>query len=295
VSDAVHRFLLEELDIRGALVQLGPAWHQLQAVRDYAPPLRTLLGELAAVTALIGSNLKMPGRLSFHLRGHGAVRLLVMECDEQLRLRGLAKTGEGAALPAAAGVRELFGDGQLVLTLQGKASEQPYQSYVPLAGDTLPAVFEHYLAQSEQAPARLWLAADERSACGLFLQKLPDTRGADARDADGWNRVQHLAETVGTDELALPPETLLTRLFPEEAVRLFEPQPVAYHCPRDEEKVMEMLRALGREEVEAALAETGAMSIHDDVCNHEYRFGREVLEHLFGDAPAAPPGSRTLH
>jgi redox-regulated HSP33 family molecular chaperone len=24
--DAVHRFLLEDLDIRGALVQLGPSW-----------------------------------------------------------------------------------------------------------------------------------------------------------------------------------------------------------------------------------------------------------------------------
>jgi len=287
--DTVHRFLFEDLDIRGALVQLGPAWHQLQAVRDYAPPVRTLLGELAAVTAIIGSNLKMPGRLSFHLRGHGAVGLLVMECDERLRLRGLAKTGEGATPAATAGVHEMFGDGQLVLTLQSNSSEQPYQSYVPLAGNTLAAVFEHYLAQSEQAPARLWLAADERSACGLFLQKLPDTRGADTRDADGWNRVQHLAETVRPGELSLPPETLLTRLFPEEAVRLFEPQPVSYHCPRDEEKVMEMLRALGRGEVEAALAESGAISIHDDVCNHEYRFGREVLERLF-DTPG-----RTLH
>jgi molecular chaperone Hsp33 len=38
--DAVHRFLLEELDIRGALVQLGPSWTAMNAQRNYAPPVR---------------------------------------------------------------------------------------------------------------------------------------------------------------------------------------------------------------------------------------------------------------
>ena len=288
--DTVHRFLFDDLDIRGALVQLGPAWHQLQAVRDYEPPVRRLLGELAAVTAIIGCNLKQPGRLSFHLRGKGAVRLLVMECDEQLRLRGLAKTADGVSPAPTFSDRDLLGTGQLILTLQNNvATEHPYQSYVPLEGDSLAAIFEHYLAQSEQAPARLWLAADEHHACALLLQQLPD---ADKRDPDGWNRIQHLAATLKPGELALPPETLLTRVFPEEMVRLFDPLPVSYHCPRDEEKVIDMLRTLGRDEVEAALADTGAISIHDDICNHEYRFGREVLEHLFGELPAPP---RTLH
>ena len=50
--DEVHRFLLEELDIRGALVQLGPSWTAMNAQRKYAPPVRKLLGEMAAVTAL---------------------------------------------------------------------------------------------------------------------------------------------------------------------------------------------------------------------------------------------------
>jgi molecular chaperone Hsp33 len=285
--DTVHRFLFDDLDIRGALVQLGPAWHELQAVRDYEPPVRRLLGELAAVTAIIGCNLKQPGRLSFHLRGEGAVRLLVMECDEQLRLRGLAKVADAVSPAPTFGVHELLGAGQLVLTLQNNAAtEHPYQSYVPLEGDSLAAIFEHYLAQSEQAPARLLLSVDEHHACALLLQKLPD---ADKRDADGWNRIQHLAATLQPGELALPPETLLTRVFPEETLRLFDPLPVSYHCPRDEAKVIDMLRSLGRDEVEAALADTGAISIHDDICNHEYRFGREVLEHLF-DQP-----SRTLH
>jgi molecular chaperone Hsp33 len=281
--DRIHRFLLEDLDIRGALVQLGPAWRQMQAERGYGDTARNLLGELSAVAAIIGSTLKTPGRLTFHLRGHGPVRLLLVDCDEQLRLRGLAKAPQDLT---AAPVSELFGDGQLALTLDTSGSRQPYQSIVPLTGETIAAVFEHYLMQSEQTPSRLWLMADAGHACGLFLQKLP---GADARDADGWNRIQQLAATVTPAELALPPETLLTRLFAEEDIRLFEAHAVSYHCPRDEEKVLTMLRSLGRTEIEASLAEQREIIINDDICNQEYRYGADVLDILF------PPLARTLH
>jgi molecular chaperone Hsp33 len=284
--DIVRRFLFEDLDIRGALVHLGPAWQQMQAGRGYGDTARNLLGELSAVAAIIGSTLKTPGRLTFHLRGHGQVRLLVVDCDEQMRMRGLAKAPVN--LPAAP-VSELFGDGQLVLTLDTNAPGnpgQPYQSIVPLAGDTIAAVFEHYLMQSEQTPSRLWLMADAGHACGLFLQKLPD---ADQRDADGWNRIQQLAATIASAELALPAEILLARVFPEEDVRLFQPQVVTYHCPRDEEKVLEMLRSLGRDEVAETLAEHGEIVINDDICNQEYRYGPEVLDLLFAPSP------RTLH
>jgi len=284
--DTVRRFLFDDLDIRGAVVRLGPAWHEMQARRDYGAPERDLLGELAAVTTLIGSSLKLPSRITFQLQGHGPVRMLVVDCDEQLRLRGMAKTHEGLAV-APAPLPQLLGDGRLVLTLQTNvAAERPWQSHVPIEGETLAQVFENYLEQSEQTPTRLWLMADAQYACGLFLQKLP---GADLRDADGWNRVVQLASTVKPAELALPAEQLLARLFAEETVRLFAPQPVRYHCPRDEEKVLNMLRTLGREEVASILEEQGEILIHDEICNHEYRFGDEVLAQRF------PTPSQLLH
>ncbi len=287
MMDSVHRFLLEDLDIRGALVQLGPSWAAMTSRRNYAAPVRELLGELAAVTALIGSNLKTPGRLSFQLQGHGPVSMLVMDCNEQLHLRGMARTALAAeADTAIAGIDGLLGVGQLVLTLQPESAETPYQSVVPLVGSTLAAIFEHYLEQSEQQAARLWLAATADTACGLFLQKLPQ---ADALDPDGWNRIVQLAATVRPEELALAPETLLTRLFGEEEVRLFAPRQAIWHCPRDEEKVRNMLLSLGREEVESMIADAAMIAIEDEICGHEYRFGPEIVDELF------PPDGRLLH
>jgi molecular chaperone Hsp33 len=281
-SNRVRGFLFEQLDIRGAWVQLGPAWREMTAGRGYAEPVRELLGQLAVVTTLITANLKQAGRLTFQLRGDGEVSLLVMDCDEQLRLRGMARA---AADMSAGSLPALLGDGALTLTLDTADMRQPYQSHVPLQGETLAAVFEHYLAQSEQLPTRLWLAADHQTAAGLFLQALP---GADERDADGWNRVQVLADTVRADELLrLGSIKLIERLFPEEDVRVFDPRPVSYHCPRDPGKIESMLRGVGRAECEAILAEHGEIRVHDDICNHEYVLDAAAVSALFAQQGAS--------
>ena len=295
--DYVRRFLFEDLDIRGALVSLGNAWHEMHAGRDDPPAINALLGELAAVTALIGGNLKSPSRLTFQLQGHGLVSLLLVDCDEQLRLRGTAKHSKAVpmsrgvpadavpmsrgvsanAVPPAPTFTEMLGDGQLMLTLRTNIGD-PYQSVVPLVGDNLTAVFEHYLVQSEQQPAKLFLTASDEFAGGLFLQKLPN---ADTKDPDGWNRLLHLLATLKPAELIEPAANLLMHLFPEENIRLFDPRPVRYHCPRDEEKVLAMLKSLGRAELEAALAEQGEIAVEDDICRQSYRFGPDIVPSLF--------------
>ncbi len=275
-SSRVRGFLFEQLDIRGAWVQLGPAWREMIAGRGYPEPAIELLGQLAVVTTLITANLKQAGRLTFQLRGEGAVSLLVMDCDEQLRLRGMARTPP--ELPAGS-LPDLLGEGALTLTLDTAGMRQPYQSHVPLQGETLAAVFEHYLQQSEQTPTRLWLAADREAAAGLFLQALP---GADARDADGWNRLQMLAGTVRAEELlGLGSIKLIERLFPEEDVRVYDPRPVSYYCPYDPAKIYSMLRSVGQAECESILAEHGEIRVHDDICNHEYVLDAAAVAALF--------------
>jgi molecular chaperone Hsp33 len=288
MNDALRFFLFEHLDIRGALVRLNQSWQAMTQGRDYAPAVARMLGEMCAASAVIAANLKRDARLTFQLRGNGAVNLLVLDWEaspplESLRMRGMARAQ--ARVPDAP-PRALLGDGRLVLTLTTPDQRDPYQSHVPLQGESVAAIFEHYLTLSEQTPTRLWLAADEARAAALFLQKLPD---ADARDADGWNRVQLLAGSVRDEELlTLPSVELLTRLFAEEDVRVFDPRPIAHHCPEDWDKVRGMLHSLGRDECEAIVREHGEVHVHDDICNRDYRFSADDIAFLF----EAPPPTR---
>jgi len=279
----IRRFLFEGLDIRGAIVRLDDAWQQMQAGRDYQPTVAQLLGETAAVTALIAGQLKQPGRLTLQLRGNGPIQLLVMDCNEQLQMRGMARSNP-VVLPAP--VPELLGahqGGQLMMSLDLPTARQPYQSYVPMVGDSIAAIFEHYLEQSEQQPSRLFATAGPKAAVCLFLQKMPE---ADHHDQDGWNRITQLATTVKPAELlGLDAEELLTRLFHEDmetrGIRVYDPLPVVYHCPEDWDKVRDTIRSIGRADAETIVAEHGEIVIRDDICNREYRFTPEDVAALF--------------
>ena len=280
----VQRFMLDDLDIRGAVVSLGPVWAKLLQGRDYPPAVTQLLGEMCVTTLLLADNLKQSGRLTIQLRGQGPVSLLVIDCDETLNLRCMAQHAPSVVpdQPAA-----LLGKGQLLLSLDSPNMKAPYQSLVPLTGETIAAIFEHYLDQSEQLASRFFLAASGDRAAGLFLQKMPD---ADRRDPDGWSRIETLAATVKAEELlSLSPEDLLGRLFAEETVRIFTASPVTADSPEDWEKVRNMLRALGREEVYEALAARGEIIIRDDLANHEYRFDKAAIDALFSHTPPTPP------
>jgi molecular chaperone Hsp33 len=287
----VQRFLFDALDIRGAVVRLNSVWRQLLTNRGYPQQVAGLLGQMSATALLMADNLKQPGRLTIQLRGNGPISLLVIDCNEQLNIRCMAQHSETITDTSMVG---LLGQGRLMLSLDLPTRREPYQSIVPISGASIAEIFEHYLRLSEQLASRFFLAATAEGAAGLFLQKMPS---ADARDADGWARVEALASTARPEELlGLPSEELLTRLFSEEvnrnAVRVFAAHAVTNDCPEDWEKVGKMLLSLGREEVYGALRERGAIVVRDDLANREYRYDKAAIDALFRNTPETPP---TVH
>ena len=290
VEDVLHRFLLERAGVRGALVRLGPAWREVATRAEYPLPLRGLLGEALAASALLTGNIKLDGALSLELKSSGALRLLFAECNDQGHLRGLARWNELLPAPLAL---DALSDAIMAITIGNVDRGQRYQGLVELRHAGLADSLEDYFVKSEQLPARIVLAADGEHAVGLMLQKMPGEGGIDAvHDEDAWNRVLQLTATLGVEELlGVAPEQLLYRLYHEESVRLFEPRPLAFGCSCSRERVTAMLRSLGREEVEAALlARDNEIEVICEFCAQRYHFDRIDAEHLLSDsaAPAAP-------
>ena len=281
-----RRFTLENLDIRGQLVQLDSVWKAIHRGRQYPHDLQQILGELIAVAVLVGAGLKQPGRAALQIQQKRvddtyAAPLAVVDCTDALGVRGMLHSNDTTDEKKTS-FAEWVDGGTLAMTLTYENSNQVYQSIVPISGLSVAECFEHYFDQSEQLPTHLWIAANNRGVGALLLQKLPN---ADLKDADGWARVEQLAASVTAAELIdLPATSLLGRLFAEESVRLYEPKAVTCACKRDVQKVENMLRSLGREEIDATLAELGEIIVKDDICNEEYRFGAADVARVFGEA-----------
>lgn len=289
-ADVLQRFLLEQAGVRGVYVRLGASWREVAGRAAYPPALHGLLGEALAASALLTGNIKLDGALSLELKSSGALRLLFAECNDQGQLRGLARWTDPLPEPLAL---DALPAGSLAITIGNVERGQRYQGLVDLQHAGLGAALENYFARSEQLPARILLAADATQAVGLMLQRLPADGGHDAvDDDDAWPRVLHLTATLGADELLhSTPEQLLYRLYHEESVRLFTPRTLAFGCSCSRERVAAMLRALGRDEVEAALAMgEDEAEVTCEFCARVYRFDRIDAEHLLSEAfvPTAP-------
>jgi molecular chaperone Hsp33 len=273
--DSLHRFLFEHAPIRGERVHLDASWQCVLERHDYPPLLRQMMGELTAAAALLAATLKLDGSLVLQIQGTGAIKLLVVECSGDLKLRATAKW-EGALQGR---LSELVGDGRFVITLVQQDGKPAYQGIVELEGESVAEILQNYMSRSEQLDTRLWLAVDEHAASGMLLQKLPDQAEG---DLDAWMRFTQLADTLHDDELMqLPTEELLHRLFHKEDVRLFEAQPVFFHCSCTRDNVAQMLRMFGAEEVESILSERQTIEVHCEFCNHRYEFDKVDAAQIF--------------
>ena len=292
--DALARFLLPGAGVRGVRVHLDDAWAQIRARAAGVPAVAVeMLGEAAAAAALFTGHAKVDGRLSVQLRGTGALRTLFAECTAAGTLRGIAQLGEGEP------PRDLraLGDGAvLAITIENPAGpgREPvrYQGLVPLDADSLAGAFEDYFRQSEQLPTRILLAADDRRAAGLMLQKLP----GDAGDDDGWARAGALFDTLSPAELLdWPTATLLHRLFHEEAPQAMGERPLRFACSCSRDRVGAMLRSLGRDEAEAAAAANGGeVQVRCEFCGQSYEFDPDEIASLFATPLETVEGPASL-
>ena len=297
-TDALQHFLFENqqneaMPIRGNIVHLNHTFKQILQHQTLPNVLKQALGELMAASALLSATLKMDGAMILQLQSKGALKLLVVECSSKLEMRATAKWDETLTKQIETlSFIELVKHGQFVITLDPSVGEA-YQGIVPIEGSTIAEMLQNYMLRSQQIDTSLWLHCDGESASGILLQKLPSLSNQPnlsnllnpgETDADAWNRVNILANTVTNDELKnLAPESLLSKLFSEENIRLFEAKPTQFRCSCSKAKVGNMLRLLGAEEVESILAELGKIEVNCDFCNKQYAFDALDISHAFSE------------
>jgi molecular chaperone Hsp33 len=311
--DTLQKFIFDNAAVRGELVEISDTWREIQARHGYPKAVRSLLGQMVAAAALLSANLKFNGSIVMQIHGDGPVRLMVVECDAELRIRATAKLAPDVEIADDAGLTQLLNvsrRGRFVITLDPLdkvPGQQPYQGIVPLDGNDMATVIENYMLRSEQMDTKLWLAADDSVSRGLLLQKLPRHSGKDDQtrqaseeeDLETWNRAVILGGTLKQEELlGTDIQTLLTRLFWEETIRVFDPQHPHFHCSCTREKVGNMLKMLGQPEVEEALADLGELGINCDFCGKHYTFDKVDCAQLFAAplaADAMVPADETKH
>ena len=287
------RFLFDQMPVRGLHVQVEEVWQHILRRKHYPAAIRRALGELLAAGSLLSGNLKTEGTLIIQVQGQGALKMLVVEATSENTLRATARWDETAHIADDAPLSALLGNqGIFAITLQPKDGE-PWQGIVPLEGGSIADMLMHYMAHSEQLETHIALAADEKTAAGFLLQRLPEEQP----NPEAWQHVTTLAQTLTADELLhLDAQNVLYRLFHETPPRVFAPEALEFACTCSRGKVSDMLLMLGGQEVGQAVAEEGSITVDCDFCNEQYTCDETDVNALFGsDIVSAVKNEHSRH
>ncbi|WP_259989802.1 Hsp33 family molecular chaperone HslO [Sulfitobacter sp. S190] len=302
-DDTVLPFQLDASDIRGRVARLDTALGGVLSQHDYPPQVEALVAEMAILTALIGQTIKLRWKLSLQVQSKGPVRMIATDYygpdddGQPARIRAYAsfdrdRLTDGAPI-------DQIGEGYFAVMIDQGEGMIPYQGIAPLVGGSLSAAAEGYFAQSEQLPTRFQLSfgksttadSDEHwRAGGIMLQSMPKASPFAASgegsgevlraddlladdDAENWNRVNILLDTVDDLELigpSLEPSEVLLRLFHEERPRVFEKQRVHFGCTCSEDRVRQSLSIYSARDIEKMTTEDGRVTADCQFCGAHY-------------------------
>ncbi len=295
-DDIILPFQVGNTTIRGRLVRLGPAINEILSRHDYEDPLSMLVGETAALVAMLGASLKFDGKLILQMQGDGPVSMVVADYTVGGALRATSTTPETHEwkIEDAKGpeLHYLLRKGHMVMTIDQGADMERYQGVTPLEGATVAEGAVNYFKQSEQIPTAIKLAIGKVSrpgeepewrAGGIMVQFMPGDGGTRERgeaellkvqDQDEWDNASAKLATTQLDELldpTLTPEELLYRLYHEDNVMVYETLPVHFECTCAREKVAAVLEQSTDAELQE-IAKDGVIDVTCDFCKEKYEF-----------------------
>lgn len=282
-ADTIIPFGFESLPVKGALIHLSRTWRRMLRDHDYDALVTETLGHAAAATGLIAQSLKFNGAITLQIQGTGALQMLVMQCTNDLDVRGMASVDTSRP---AANFAELTVGANCAVTVD--AGDRPYQGIVEIDDTSLAASLEHYFARSVQVPSHVMVLANAEFAAGVLLQQVP----GQSIDEDDWRRLHFLIETLSLKDFESEAGLrLIGKLFAEDDVRVYEPRAVNFRCRCSARKTEDVLKMLGEDEARAALAEQGDIEVICEYCGHRRHFDAVDVERLFADNVVSGPDS----
>jgi molecular chaperone Hsp33 len=299
-GDFVLPFDLPRAGVRGRLVRLDSASGRALGAHVLPEEAARVTGEVVALGAILGSALKLDGRLTIQTKGDGPLDLISAdyygaEIDKARGVRGFARLdAERFAELDSKGFADLAGKGALAITIEPRRGEQTYQGIVELSESGIAASAETYFSQSEQLPTAIRLAAapvylpgdpaPHWRAGGMMLQMTPNEATRESEDgelSDDWERLSLLLGTVEDLELVdttLAPETLLWRLFHEDEVRVHPPEPVGFRCDCDTARIAGVLKNYSPEDRTGLADADGIIRAKCEFCGKVHEIGPEALQ-----------------
>jgi len=267
---------------------------------------RTLTGGL-----LLGSGVKDLEKLTVHFDCDGPIGDIVAQADAHGNVRGYVANPQADATAmnqhGKLDVRAVVGGGQLYVTRDAGFEiglmKEPYRGTVPIVSGEIGEDIAYYLAKSEQINSAVSLGVlmvvdgteDRRSgnentaefsldslrvaaAGGFIVQMMPS-----AEDGLAAHLERNISQaSYATDMIrdGLTPIGMLQAVLGDLDLAVLEEKEPRFLCQCSHERALQIIAALGREEVEDMLKKDNGAELICHFCNEAYQINAVELKDL---------------
>jgi len=299
--DMMLPFQLQESGLRGRFVRIGAVLDDILGRHNYPAPVAHMVADIITLALALSSMLKYEGVFTLQTSSKGAVKTLVADVQNNGDVRGCAtfdedmlaniKPSSDNGTYGGYSLRDLTGEegGYIAFTVDQGSHAERYQGIVSLEGENLQESISHYFEQSEQLRTSIFISSECHDdgawrSGALMLQYLPDDHAdnddivafnekSESDRKEDWLRSKTLLQTCTSEEVLnsdLHPHDLLTRLFHEEGVIVYDAKSIQRGCRCSQERVESVIASMSDDDKAHAANEKGVIEMTCEFCSKTY-------------------------
>lgn len=245
------------------------------------------MGRTITITAMMGALLKDDQSLTVKVEGGGPIGAIMADGNAKGEVRGYVVNphvdfdlNEKGKLDVARAV----GKNGALSIVKDLGLKDYFTGQVPIVSGEISEDFTYYFAHSEQIPSAVGagvLVNPDHSvlaAGGFIVQVMP---GADEDlIAELEEQIQNFEPISSLIQKGYTPEQILSKLFPDEEVKIHESMPIEFKCKCSKERLGLAIKGLGNEEIDSMISEEHGAEATCHFCNEVYHFNESELERL---------------
>lgn len=257
---------------------------------DTYPTASAALGRLLTAGVMMGLNLKGEDTLTLRVMGDGPLGAVVVAANARGEVRGYVEnphTHLPSKKPGKLDVGGAVGKEGFLYVIKDLGLKEPYTGSVPLVSGEIGEDVTCYFAESEQTPSAVSLGVlvdtDNRvkAAGGYIVQLMPGVGEDEITQLE--KNIESILPVSQMIDQGMTPEEIGEQVLKGMDMEVLEKHPVSFKCKCSRERLADMLKGIGRDELEALLKEQGGAELTCHFCGESYMFGADELKEMIAE------------
>lgn len=264
---------------------------EARKVHNTSPTATAALGRSLTASTLMGTMMKNEeDTLTLKISGNGPGGTILVVAKNNGNIKGEIMNPQADVPSRADGkldVGRLVGNEGTITIIMDLGLKEPYVGLSNIVSGEIAEDLAHYYAYSEQQPTvvSLGVLVDKdisvRAAGGYIIQLLPGCSEEDiVAIEEALKEVKPVSALI--DE-GFSPEDILNIIFKDFEMQILEKKEIQYKCDCSKEKIKEIIKSLGKKEIQDMIEEDQGAEVVCHFCNTNHKFDDKELEKIMID------------